>query len=70
MMQVWPLHDMEPELCKRREHELRDAGNDLAREVRVPPRARSRTGLQLTLPSLAEVPVESTTDVTSRHDPR
>ena len=48
----------------------RVAQNALAREVGLPPRVRSRTGQQLTLPPLAEAPVQATTDVTGRHDPR
>jgi hypothetical protein len=48
----------------------RVARNALAREVGLPPRILSRTGRQLTLPSLAEAPVKATTDVTGSHDPR
>ncbi len=59
---------MEPELWKRREHRVDVARRELAREVRVPPRARRRTGLHLTLSLPAEAAARATTDMNGRRE--
>ncbi len=53
-------------LEKARAKTQRVVRNDLAREVRLPPRALSRTDLQLTLPSPEEAAARTTTDVHGR----
>jgi hypothetical protein len=60
---------MEPELWRKRDKKTACGANALAREVGLPPRVLSWTGQKLTLPPLAEAPVQATTDVTGRHDP-
>ncbi len=57
-----PAHGIKT-LEKARAKTQRVARTDLAREVRLPPRALSRTGLQLTLSSPAGAAARTTTDV-------